>query len=263
MQWTQPLNFLIFSDEQSLVCDVSYQLHLDGNIMQCGCRWYKDILQVKLVHQIWDTTFHILFLIYFDIWWHLIYPRVLNIFLSNRQLQIALSRKSLQEHPVNAGVPHGSILGPSLFMLYINDLPYDFICDITYADDTTPYSKCDQISDLLSQPEFASKLASDLRNTVSWGRKWFFDFNALKTQLVLFDQPDNSGVIDMKMDESIHEESSFKIPGLSFSSILDWSSYIASTAKTASRKNKALICSVYFLSHEVGFVYLNLSYDHA
>ena len=59
-------------------------------------------------------------------------------FLSTRQFRVALDGKSSQEYPVNAGVPQGSILAPRFFLLYINDLPDDVICNIaTYTDDTT------------------------------------------------------------------------------------------------------------------------------
>ena len=62
---------------------------------------------------------------------------------------MVLYRKSLEEYLVNAAVPQGSILGPTLFLLYMNDLPDDVIFDIAiYADDTTLYSKCDRASDL-------------------------------------------------------------------------------------------------------------------
>ena len=63
------------------------------------------------------------------------------------------------------------------------------------------------------------------------------DLNAGKTQLVSFDQSDVTGSIDVKMDGSVLEEkSSFKMLVLTFSSKLDWGSYIISIAKTASKK---------------------------
>ena len=62
---------------------------------------------------------------------------------------MVLDGKSLQEYPVNAGLPQGSILGPTLFLLNINDLLGDVICDIAiYVDDTIVYSKCDWTYDL-------------------------------------------------------------------------------------------------------------------
>ena len=178
---------------------------------------------------------------------------LISSFLCNRRLRVVLDGKSSQEYPVNAGVPQGSILGPTLFLLYINDLPDDVICDIAiYADDTTLYSKCDWASDLWQQLELASELESDLRDTVDWGKKWLVDFNAGKTQLVSFDRSNNNGSIDVKMGGSILEEkSSFKMLGLTFSSKLDWGSYIISIAKTASKKIGALIRSMKFLSPEV------------
>ena len=109
---------------------------------------------------------------------------------------MVLDGKSSQEYQVNAGVPQGFILGLILFILYINGLPDDVICNIAiYADDTTLYLKCDQTFDLWQQLELASELESNLGDTVDWGRKWLFDFNVGKTQLVLFDRSSNTGAI--------------------------------------------------------------------
>ena len=76
---------------------------------------------------------------------------------------MVLDGKSSQEYSINVGVLQGSILGPTLFLLYINDLPPNVVRDITiYADDNTLYSKCDWASDLWQQLELASELESDL-----------------------------------------------------------------------------------------------------
>ena len=128
-------------------------------------------------------------------------------FFSNRWMD--LDGKSSQEYPVNAGIPQGSILGPTLFLLFINELPYHVICNIAiYAGDTILYSKRDQAFDLQQQLKLASELASDLQDTLDWGRKWLFDFNAEKTQLVSFQQSNNTGAIDVKMDGFVYEENS-------------------------------------------------------
>ena len=83
-----------------------------------------------------------------------------------------------------------------------------------------------------------------------WGRKWLFDLNAEKTQLISFDQFNNTGAINVKMDDSVREKKfSFKMLGLTFFSKLDWGFYIF--AKSASIKFGALIFSMKFLSPEV------------
>ena len=120
--------------------------------------------------------------------WHLIYPRLLTefgmlVFFSNvslmefpiRYLTLFLLFSIIDGvewfwmenlHTVDADVLQGSILRPTLFLLYINDLPDDVILDfVIYVDDTTLYSKCDQASDLWQQLELPSELESDLRDT--------------------------------------------------------------------------------------------------
>ena len=134
---------------------------------------------------------------------------------------MVLDGKPSQEYPVNVGVLQGTILGPTLLLLYINDLPDDVICDIaSCAEGTTLYSKCDQASDLWRQLELASEL-----------------------ELIYKTLCNGAG------------SGSFTMLGLTFSSKLDSGSYIISIAKTASKNIGALIRSMKFLSPEV-FLYL-------
>ena len=62
---------------------------------------------------------------------------------------MVLDGRPSQEYPVDAGVLQVFTLGPTLFLVYINDILNDVICDIAiYAYDTNLYSKCDQASDM-------------------------------------------------------------------------------------------------------------------
>ena len=136
---------------------------------------------------------------------------------------MVLDGKSSQEYSVSARVPQDTILGPTPFLLYINELPDDFFYDIAiYADNTTLYSKCDEASDVWRKLKLASVFESDLRDTADRGRKLLVDFNAGKTQLVFFDRSNNTGAIDVKMDGSaLEEKSSLKMLGSTFSCKLD------------------------------------------
>ena len=86
---------------------------------------------------------------------------------------------------------------------------------------------------------------------MDWDKKCLVDFSAGKTQLVSYDWSSSTACIDVKMDGSLLEEKSpFEMLGLTFSSRLDWGSYIISSAKTVSKKIGALICSMKFLYPE-------------
>ena len=104
---------------------------------------------------------------------------------------------SSQGYSVSAGVIKGSVLGPTLFILYNIDLPDD-VCKVAiYANDATVWY---YQSDLRQQHELASELESDLCNTVDWGRKWLANFNNGKNQLVPFNQSNTSVTIVVKIN---------------------------------------------------------------
>ena len=83
---------------------------------------------------------------------------------------MVLNGKSSQKYPVKAGVPQGSILLLTIYLINIDDLP-NVICNIAiYAADTNLYSKCDQASDLCQHLELASELQPDVRDIEDWVR---------------------------------------------------------------------------------------------
>ena len=102
------------------------------------------------------------------------------------------------------------------------------------------------------QLELASELESDLRNSVDWGKNWLVDFNAGKTQLILFDWSNNNGFIDVKMDGSVLRKNHL-LRCWGWPSLLNWIEIPALSLllKLPPRKLELLIRSMKFLSPEV------------
>ena len=111
--------------------------------------------------------------------------------------------KSSQEYPFNAGVLQGFILGPTFFLLYINDLCDDVICNIAiYADDIPSIRSL--IRHLICGNNL-NWLLNLIYETLDWCQKWFVDFNSGKTELVSFDRSNNNDSIDVKRDGSMRK----------------------------------------------------------
>ncbi len=95
-------------------------------------------------------------------------------FLSSRKQRVVQSTYKSSWSNVLSGVPQGSVLGPLLFVLFINDLPESILsCSKLYADDT-------KIITSISGDEDASLLPNDLNTAYDWSKTWLLEFNLQK-----------------------------------------------------------------------------------
>ena len=97
---------------------------------------------------------------------------LLTNYLSNRRQRVVLNGKSSDWAPILSGVPQGSVLGPLLFLIFINDLEAGIISQIKFfADDTSLYS-------VVKDPEkSARELNHDLEVISNWAKQWKMSFN--------------------------------------------------------------------------------------
>ena len=101
--------------------------------------------------------------------------------MNDRKQRVVLPGANSNWSFVKAGVPQGSILGPLLFLLYINDIVESINSSIRlFADDTSLYIIVD------SPIEAANKLNSDLQKVHDWATQWLVTFNPLKSEAIVF-----------------------------------------------------------------------------
>ena len=121
--------------------------------------------------------------------------QLLASFLKDRQISVVLDGQRSSTRSTNAGVPQGSILGPTLFLLYINDLPDNMISKLVmYADDTTLFNSTERKTDSAQRQRLCDVLNADLQTIAEWGSKWQVSFNSSKTQSILFSRSKGNGV---------------------------------------------------------------------
>lgn len=144
-------------------------------------------------------------------------------YLSNRKQYVEFNNKQSQLIPVLNGVPQGSILGPLLFSLYINDLPLSLShCKFhLYADDCQLYIS----GEPRNISEIVNKINSDIENILIWCNHNGLILNAKKTQTIIF-RSARMKLINMPLikvgDDLIDYSNIVKNLGLMMDSNLNW-----------------------------------------
>ena len=167
-------------------------------------------------------------------------------YLTNRQQYVSISGVDSMKRPVNHGVPQGSVLGPILFLIYINDLHYALHNSQTnlFADDTCLLSSDSDLQSL------ETKVNSDLARLSSWLRANKISLNVMKTEVLLFRsrQKPVSYSIKLKLDNfQLKFSTCVKNLGLFLDEYTSWNSHFDQLAKKLGRANGVLSKLRYFV----------------
>ena len=152
----------------------------------------------------------------------------IKAWLSNRTQRVVLNGKKSQCKPVRSGVPHGSVLGPLLFLIFINDIDSGVSNTILkFADDTKLLAP-------VNSPNNALSLQEDLNQLFNWSQEWQMLFNVEKCKTIHFgyNNPEYPYSMDGKNLSSVDHE---KDLGVIIHSSLKPAVHIAEKVKKANR----------------------------
>jgi hypothetical protein len=107
--------------------------------------------------------------------------KLISSFLSNRKFSVSAEGKMYTPRIIKAGVPQGSVLSPTLFNMYINDMPQAIGAPLAlFADDTCLYATDHKEGYVLR------KLQRGLNSMVEWSKRWNIRIKEDKTQAIYF-----------------------------------------------------------------------------
>jgi hypothetical protein len=151
----------------------------------------------------------------------------LKNYLSERFQRVVIRGQASELGLIKAGVPQGSVLGPLLFLIYINDLTAVTRSNMKlFADDTSLYVEFDN-------PQTASDIINeDLEKVQSWADQWLVKFSPSKTNLMTCSYKKKDYPPIKFNNKTLTSVDSQKHLGLTFSSNLVWSSHIEQILKS-------------------------------
>ncbi|XP_076434604.1 uncharacterized protein LOC143274619 [Babylonia areolata] len=151
-------------------------------------------------------------------------------FLKDRQQAVVVEGTRSDLLPVESGVPQGSVLGPSLFLLYINDLPDGIKSKIRlFADDTL-------CSKTIIKKNDEQVLQEDLHSLTTWEKKWAMEFHPQKcSTLRVSRKRDKTAPAYELHGQKIENVSTTKYLGVNIQENMQWESHIDSITKKASK----------------------------
>ena len=155
-------------------------------------------------------------------------------YLTNRKQYVSVCGNTSETLEITCGVPQGSVLGPLLFLLYINDLPSVSrkLTFFLFADDTNIYCESSDVVDI------QKTVNKELRNVREWLEANRLVLNIEKTNFVIFYSPRNKPDMNFVLKfgrKKIIQETCVKFLGLLLDSHLSWKPHITELAKKLSR----------------------------